>query len=73
MNWEADAASLRRIFNEAVDTYPSAAKFLSKEGEAHFRTWWGQLYAAVRDHHSGLRLLAEMQTLRDRIKELENQ
>lgn len=65
---EADAASLRRAFVTAVETYPARlAGFLTKEGEKAFREWWGAFYAAVRDHTAGLRLLAELQ----RAKELD--
>ena len=72
MNPEVEAAALRQVFNKAVDKYPQhLAQFLSKEAEAAFRDWWGKLYEAVRDTQAGLKLLAEMQRLKDRIKELE--
>lgn len=68
MSSEADAAALRAAFKRAVATYPQhLAQFLSKEGEMAFRLWWGQFYEAVRDHTAGLRLLAELQQLREQI------
>jgi hypothetical protein len=63
----ADAAALRLAFLRATETYPAhVAAFLSKDGEAAFRAWWGQLYEAVRDHTAGLEVLAELARLRER-------
>jgi hypothetical protein len=71
VNSEADAASLRRAFNAATETYPRhLAAFLSNEGEAAFRAWWGQLYEAVRDHQAGLRLLGELAAMKEENKKL---
>lgn len=63
---EADAAALRLAFLDAVNAYPAhLAAFLTREGEAAFRAWWGRLHAAVRDHAAGLALLAELARLRE--------
>lgn len=67
-----DAAALRLAFNKATETYPRhLAGFLSKDGEAAFREWWGQFYNAVHNHAAGLEVLAELARLNERIRELE--
>lgn len=69
MSDSADAASLRLAFNHACETYPRhLAAFLSKEGEAAFRTWWGQFYDAVHNRTAGLDVLAVIAELREQIK-----
>ena len=68
---EADDAALRLAFNNATETYPRhLAAFLSRDGETAFREWWGQFYAAVRDHRSGLILLAELQLQKELIEHM---
>lgn len=72
MNLEAECAHLRRAFYAAVDRYPQhLAQFLSKEGEIAFRRWWVILYETVRDTDGGLKMLGEIQVLKDRVAELE--
>jgi hypothetical protein len=69
---DADAAALRLLFNRVVDKYPQhLAQFLTRDGEQAFRQWWTALYEGVRDSQAGLKLLAEMQQLKDRVRELE--
>ena len=58
---EADAASLRRAFNRAVESYPAAHPMPKA-----VRCWFRELYEAVRDHTAGLKLLAELQRAKER-------
>lgn len=62
---EADAAALRIAFNKAAESYPMA--YVMPEP---VRLWWAGFYAAIRDHEAGLRLLAELQRLREKAGEL---
>jgi hypothetical protein len=73
--YEADAASLRRAFNRAAETFPgSVTAFLNSRGptwECEARklmAFWAQFYEAIRDDEAGLKLLAELRRLREQVE-----
>lgn len=65
---EADAASLRRAFNDAVrtDRFPQdwlpeeTPRELKRKIIAAFSAWWNQFYHAVTNHEAGLELLKQL-------------
>lgn len=61
---EADAAHLRQAFNRAAENFPSG--FVMPDP---VKQWWSAFYCAIRDHDAGLRLLAELQRLKELVGE----
>jgi glutathione S-transferase len=68
-----DAASLRRAFCAAAETFPgSVTAFLNRTDAGRreaqlLMAWWGKFYSSIIDHTAGLAVLAELQ----RAKELD--
>jgi glutathione S-transferase len=67
-----DAASLRRAFCAAAETFPgSVAAFLNRTDAGRreaqlLMAWWGRFYSSIIDHTAGLAVLAELQRLKER-------
>lgn len=67
---EADAASLRRAFNAAAEAWHSGNCGPMSPAQ---REVWAGLYAAIRDHEAGLKILGELARARelDELRRLE--
>lgn len=61
---QADAAALRRAFNAFATAYQAGS--LGRMSPAQ-RAIWQTLYEAVRDSNAGLKVLAEIERLRERV------
>lgn len=71
MNEEAKAAALRLAFTRAAETFPaSVVVFLQQTpmGRAEndkLMAFWNEFYRAIVDSQAGLKLLAELERLRE--------
>jgi hypothetical protein len=68
---EADASALRIAFNRAAERgWPaSVSEYLDRtpigrNELAKLQAWWNEFYAAIRDTEAGLRLLAELESIK---------
>ena len=62
------AAALRQAFNVAVKNYPTQHPM-----SPAVQAWWEQFYNAIVSSSSGMGVLAEIQLLKDKVRELEEE